>query len=232
MFCCSISVSSISADNAFHFEKLSMASSMPTLKRYCKIDDNKMTDDKEVNSDVLIGSLLQSRKNSPKSLRTKKKSPVVLTQDTLKPSPKPFWLTKGVASLPPKKLWKANNSDISNNDDTDEYKTTSDKADAASTQNESASKAKSTQSYVLPWYFANKFLTQETVEKSGRPSGEWMCLLCHKTLSAKTLSTTSIRHLKLLHNLTEALVSIATDGKNDNSLDMKPEKRHSMLSAI
>ena len=72
----------------------------------------------------------------------------------------------------------------------------------------------------------------KTVEKSGRPSDEWMCLLCHKTFSAKKSLTTPIRHLKLLHNLTKALVSIATDGKNDNSLDMKPAKHQSMLSAM
>ena len=59
-----------------------------------------------------------------------------------------------------------------------------------------------------------------------------MCLLCHKTFSAKTFSTTPIRHLKLLHNLTKALVSISTDDKNNNSLDMKPSKRQLALSAI
>ena len=59
-----------------------------------------------------------------------------------------------------------------------------------------------------------------------------MCLLCHKTFSAKTSLTTPIRHLKLLHNFTKALVSNVTDGKTDTSLDVKPAKRQSTLNAI
>ena len=90
---------------------------------------------------------------------SKKKSPVVLTQETIKSVSKLYWLSKSVVLLPPKKLRKKGNSNILDNDDTDDYNTTLDKTNAASIKEENKPKAKSTQSYILPWYFSNKFLT-------------------------------------------------------------------------
>ena len=204
---------------------------LPSKQRR-KVDNNKLTDNKDVDSNVSLGTLLQSRKNLPKLVQTKKKTPAILMQDTAKSPSNPFQSTRSVASLSAKKQTKGNDSNVPNENNSEDYDTSLDKMDVASTLNNSSAKAKSTQTYVLPCYFAHKYLTCNSVEKLGRPSGERMCLLCHKTFSAKTLSTTPIRHLKLLHNLTEALASNITEGKTDTSLDLKPAKHQLPLSAI
>ena len=90
IFCCSFSVSSISAGSSAIFNIATMASSTPSSKRWRKSVDDKLTDNEDVDSDVPIGTLLHNRKNMPRLSQTKKKAPAVLTQDTGKTTLNPF----------------------------------------------------------------------------------------------------------------------------------------------
>ena len=106
IFCQSLSVFSISVGSFVIFDKTTMASSTPSSKRRRKAVDNKSADDKEVDSNIPIGTLLHNRKNLPKLVQTKNKTPAILTQDTAKSSSNPFWSTRSVASLSAKKQRK------------------------------------------------------------------------------------------------------------------------------
>ena len=90
MFCHSLFVSSINAGSSVIFNKTTMASSALLSKRRRKAVDNKSADDKEVDSNIPIGTLLHNRKNLPKLVQTKKKTPAILMQDTAKSSSNPF----------------------------------------------------------------------------------------------------------------------------------------------
>ena len=56
--------------------------------------------------------------------------------------------------------------------------------------------------------------------------------VCHKTFSAKISSTTPICHLKYMHSITEASVSVSTEEKIEDAMTPKPIKIQSTLKAI